>query len=144
MKPHEFISQLDEQRIVAAIGEAEKKTSGELRVYISRKKRHDALAFAKRRFEQLGMCKTKHRNAVLIYLVPRTRQFAVLGDLGIHQKCGDEFWKQIAADMAQRMKDGKFTESITEAIREIGAVLQQHFPAARDDTNELPNDIVHD
>ncbi len=144
MKHHEFISQLDEQRIVQAIGEAEKKTSGELCVYVSHKKRHDALAFAKKRFEQLGMGKTKHRNAVLIYIVPRTRQFAVLGDLGIHQKCGDAFWKQIVAGLAQRMKDDQFTDAITDAIREIGLALHRHFPASGDDTNELPNDIVRD
>src|SRR3954468_15255562 len=99
MEHNEFINQLEERHIVKAIGEAEKKTSGEIRVYVSHKERHDALAFAKKRFQELGMFKTKHRNAVLIYIVPRTRQFAVLGDLGIHQKCGDAFWKDIVAAM---------------------------------------------
>lgn len=144
MKHHEFISQLDEQRIVKAIGDVEKKTSGELRVYVSHKERHDALAFAKKRFQELGMFKTQHRNAVLIYVVPRTRQFAVIGDLGIHQKCGDAFWKQIVTAMSSRMKAGRFTEAIVEAIGDIGTVLQTHFPASRDDANELPNEIAGD
>lgn len=144
MHHREFISQLDERHIVQAIGEAEKKTSGELRVYISHKERHDALAFAKKRFQQLGMFKTKHRNAVLLYIVPRTRQFAVLGDLGIHQKCGDAFWNEIVSAMSRRMKDGQFTEAITQAIHDIGRVLQQHFPAAHDDADELPNEIAGD
>jgi uncharacterized membrane protein len=144
MHHKEFISQLDEQRIVQAIGEAEQKTSGEIRVYISHKERHDALAFAKKRFQELGMSNTKERNAVLIYIVPRTRQFAVLGDMGIHQKCGDTFWKEIVSAMSQRMKDGKFTEAIIEAIHDVGAVLQKHFPASRDDINELPNEIMGD
>jgi uncharacterized membrane protein len=144
MHHKEFITQLDEQRIEAAIAEAEKKTSGEIRVYISHKERHDALAFAKKRFQELGMFKTKHRNAVLIYIVPRTRQFAVLGDLGIHQKCGDAFWKEIVTAMSRKMKEGKFTEAIIEAIRDIGTVLERHFPASRGDTNELPNKIAGD
>ena len=144
MHHEEFISQLDEQRIVRAIADAEEKTSGEIRVYISHKERHDALAFAKMRFQQLGMFKTKHRNAVLIYIVPRTRQFAVLGDIGIHQKCGDVFWKEIAASMSGRMKKDQFTDAITHAIHEVGGVLHQHFPASRDDTNELPNEIAGD
>jgi uncharacterized membrane protein len=144
MHHKEFISQLDEQRIVRAIGDAEKKTSGEIRVYVSHKERHDALAFAKKRFQELGMFRTQQRNAVLIYIVPRTRQFAVLGDLGIHQKCGDAFWKGIVSAMAPRMKDGKFTDAIVEAVRDIGAVLQRYFPASRDDTNELPNEIAGD
>jgi uncharacterized membrane protein len=144
MHHSEFISQLDEQRIVQAIGEAEKKTSGEIRVYISHKKRHDALTFARKRFQELGMAKTKQRNAVLIYIVPRTRQFAVLGDLGVHQKCGDAFWKEIASAMSGRLKQGQFTEGIVEAIHRLGSVLQQYFPASRGDTNELPNEIAGD
>ena len=144
MHHNEFISQLDEQCIVRAIGDAEKQTSGEIRVYVSHKERHDALAFARKRFQELGMFRTKQRNAVLIYIVPRTRQFAVLGDLGIHQKCGDAFWERIVSAMGPRMKEGKFNEAIVEAVRDIGAVLKQHFPGSRDDTNELSNEIVRD
>ena len=140
----EFIEQLDEPRIVEAIAAAEKTTSGELRVYVSHKERHDALTFAKKRFVELGMSATKQRNGVLIYIVPRTRQFAVLGDMGIHQKCGDAFWKDIVVGMAGRMKEGQFTAAIVQAIAEIGSVLQKHFPASGDDQNELPNEIVGD
>ena len=46
--------------------------------------------------------------------------------------------------MSPRMKAGQFTDAIVEAIRGIGIVLQQHFPAARDDTNELPNAVAGD
>ncbi len=144
MHHKEFITQLDEKQIEAAIGEAEKKTSGEIRVYISHKERHDAMEFAKKRFHELAMFKTKERNAVLIYIVPRTQQFAVLGDAGIHEKCGDTFWQQVATGMQRRFKVGQFTEAIVEALGEVGGVLQQHFPRASDDTNELSNKIIRD
>lgn len=140
----EFLRQLDETRIVNAIAEAEKKTSGEIRVYISHKERHDAMAFAAKRFQDLGMTKTKHRNAVLIYIVPRTRQFAVLGDTGIHQKCGDGFWNEIVAAMSQRMKQNQFTEALVEAVDRIACALQTHFPPDGENPNELPNEIVRD
>jgi uncharacterized membrane protein len=144
MKHSEFINQLEESRIVAAIGDAEKKTSGEIRVYVSHKERHDALAFAKTRFQELGMFKTKQRNAVLLYLVPRTQQFAVIGDTGIHEKCGDTFWKGVASGMSVRLKQGQFTEALVSAIQEIGAVLQQHFPVTGANKNELPNKLAGD
>jgi len=144
MNHREFISQLEEARIVSAITEAETKTSGEIRVYVSHKERHDALAFAKTRFQQLGMAKTKLRNAVLIYIVPTTRQFAVIGDEGIHQYCGDAFWNEIAAGMSQRMKAGQFTDAIVHAINEITAVLARHFPGKGENPNELPNEIAGD
>jgi uncharacterized membrane protein len=144
MKHQEFINQLDEKRIVGAIAAAEKKTTGEVRVYVSHKERHDAMGAARKRFEELGMLGTKQRNAVLIYIVPRTRQVAVLGDVGIHAKCGEPLWAKVARGMAQRMKEGHFTEAVVEAIREVGEVLQQHFPGTHDDTNELSNEIARD
>ncbi len=144
MKHQQFINQLDERLIVEAIAGAEKKTTGEIRVYISHKERQDAMEFARKRFQELGMTRTKQQNAVLLYIVPRTRQVAVLGDVGIHEKCGEALWARVAKGMVERMREGNFTEAIVEAIREVGEVLQQHFPGRHDDTNELSNEIARD
>src|SRR5690348_7624573 len=112
MHPKHFISQLDEAKIVAAIAAAERKTSGEIRVYISSKKRDDALDAAQKRFAKLGMTKTRHRNGVLIYFAPLTRQFAIIGDAGIHAKCGDNFWQTITSEMTPLLKSEQFTEAV--------------------------------
>jgi uncharacterized membrane protein len=144
MKPKEFISRLDEAKIVGAIAEAERRSSGEIRVYISHRRRADPLAFAQKRFLELGMTRTRHRNAVLIYLVPLTRQFAIVGDAGVHQKCGDAFWQQVSAGMVGLLKQGRFTEAILEAIQMIGDILAGHFPRDPNDRNELPDRIVRD
>jgi uncharacterized membrane protein len=142
MKPREFISHLDEARIVAAITEAERNTSGEIRVYVSHKKREDALAAAHFRFRKLGMAKTRHRNAVLIYFAPLTHKFAIVGDLGIHEKCGDNYWQEIAGEMSDLLKEHLFTEAIITAIKKVGGVLAAHFPREPGDRNELPNQIA--
>src|SRR2546421_5588011 len=144
MKHKEFISKLDEARIMQAIVETERKSSGEIRVYISHRKRTDPLKFARKRFVELGMTKTHHRNAVLIYLVPLTRQFAIVGDAGVHDKCGDAFWQQVSAGMTGLLKQGRFTEAILEAIQTIGDILARHFPRDPEDRNELPDRIVRD
>ena len=144
MKPKEFINRLDEARIIAAIAAAERTTSGEIRVYVSHRRRTDPLAFAQKRFLELGMTKTRHRNAVLIYLVPRTRQFAIVGDQGVHEKCGDAFWQQVSARMTELLKQGRFTEAILDAIQKVGDVLARNFPRDPDDQNELPDQIVRD
>jgi len=144
MNPKVFISQLDEAKIVSAIAEAEGKSSGEIRVYVSQRKRTDPLSFAQKRFLQMGMSKTRHRNAVLIYLVPRTRQFAIVGDQGVHEKCGDAFWQQVSAGMTELLKQGRLTEAILDAIQKVGDVLARHFPRGSDDQNELPDRIVRD
>ena len=144
MNHKEFISKLDEARIMKAIVEAERKSSGEIRVYISHRRRTDPLKFARKRFVELRMTQTRHRNAVLIYLVPLTRQFAVVGDAGVHEKCGDTFWQQVSAGMVGLLKQGRFTEAILAAIQMIGDILARHFPRDPDDRNELPDRIVRD
>jgi uncharacterized membrane protein len=144
MKSKEFIGKLDEAKIVAAIGDAEKKTSGEIRVYISQKHRDDALAAAQSRFEKLGMTKTRFRNAILIYLAPRSQKFAIIGDAGIHEICGDAFWKTISEKMTGLLKEGHFTEAVLAAIDEAAIALAKHFPHRRDDADELPNKIIRD
>lgn len=141
MHHKEFIRQIDDGKIIAAITEAEKHTSGEIRVYVSHRKRTDALAAAQQRFLKLGMAKTADRNAVLIYLVPRTRLFAVIGDTGVHAKCGDAFWTQVTAQLSTDLKAGSATGALVVAVQKIGGLLAEHFPVRPGGKNELPDRI---
>jgi len=144
MKAPQFIQQLREPEIVAAIRAAELKTSGELRVFISRKDVADPVAAAQKEFTRLGMTKTRDRNAVLIYLAPRTQKFAVIGDQGVHARCGDTFWQELARSMTEHFRKGEFTEGIMQGIKRAGELLGQHFPRRPDDSNELPNRVERD
>src|SRR6185436_4463324 len=116
MTPTAFIDQLNEDQILAAIAKAEQKSSGEIRVYVSHRKIEDALTRARDRFIELGMEKTRQRNAVLVYFAPKTQQFAIVGDIGVHEKCGDNFWQELTSQMRTRFKEGQFTESVVEAV----------------------------
>jgi uncharacterized membrane protein len=143
MRVREFINQLDEARIVAAIAEAERKTSGEIRVYISHRAHANALAFAQRRFRQLGMTKTRQRNAVLLYLAPRSRQFAIVGDSGVHEKCGDVFWQEVSTKLSSALRQGDYTAALIQIVRQVGELLAVHFPPSTTDHNELLDTILH-
>ena len=144
MKPHELIEKLDEERIVQAIAAAERMTSGELRVCISHRHRDDALAAAQQRFQKLGMERTRHRNGVLIFFVPRTRQFAVWGDGAVHARCGDDFWKGMVGEMTSLLKEGGFTDAVVLAVTRVGEVLARHFPPEPVDRDELSNRVARD
>src|SRR5262245_43912811 len=75
MRTREFLSKLEHDRILEAIREAESKTSGEIRVLIQRGKvKSDPLVAAERKFQRLGMHKTRERNAVLIFVAPRVHR----------------------------------------------------------------------
>jgi uncharacterized membrane protein len=134
-----FISQLDNDRIVAAIADAESRSSGEIRVHVTHRKPEDLEARARRRFEILGMTKTAERNGVLFYIAPALRRFQILGDTGIHEKCGADFWKDVAAEMEESFRRGEFTEGILRGVKKVGEVLAAHFPRSAQDRNELPD-----
>jgi uncharacterized membrane protein len=144
MNPTEFLRSLEDEKIVAAIAEAERRTSGEIRVWISRKQITDALAAAQRRFRKLRMARTRHRNAVLLYFAPRAQKFAIVGDVAVHEHCGDEFWQKLAVQLARDIHQMPMTDAIIAAIRTVGYLLAAHFPPDPDDTNELPNTVERD
>ena len=96
MKTKHFVEALDHARITSAIADAETRTSGQLRVFVSHKTVDDALPAARERFQKLGMEKTVERNGILIFFAPEARRYAVVGDQGIHERCGgDEFWQTV-------------------------------------------------
>jgi uncharacterized membrane protein len=136
-----FFSKLDSDRIVAAIGEAERKSSGEIRVHVTRRKPEDIEARARRRFELLGMTRTAQRNGVLFYIAPAVRRFQILGDTGIHERCGPDFWKEVAADMEESFRREEFTEGIIRGVTKVGDILAQHFPRFAADKDELPDTV---
>ncbi|MEW6159114.1 MAG: TPM domain-containing protein [Verrucomicrobiota bacterium] len=144
MKTKEFVSHLDETAITAGIAEAERKSSGEIRVFISNKHVPDALGEAQKQFVRSGMDRTKARNGVLIYFAPRSQTFAIVGDAGIHAKAGDGLWNHIAEAMAEHLKQSDYTGAILVAVSEVGKVLAQHFPREPGDTDELSNQILRD
>jgi len=144
MKHRAFLQQLAHADIVAAIRRAEQKTSGEIRVFISRKAVDDPVAAGQAQFDRLGMRQTSHRNGVLIFVAPTARKFAILGDTGVHEKCGDAFWRAVAAEMTGHFKNAAFTAGIVHGIQKAGELLAVHFPAQPGDTNELPDQVEHD
>lgn len=139
-----FFSRFDSDRIVAAIAAAEAKSSAELRVHVTRHVPKDLDVRALRRFDKLGMTKTALRNGVLIYIAPRARRFRILGDTGIHQKCGDKFWEGVASVMEAHFRKEQFTEGVILGIGLLGDELARHFPRSEADGDELPNTIDED
>jgi uncharacterized membrane protein len=141
MRSKTFLRKLAHDRIISAIAAAEKKTSGEIRVFIQRGEIGDPVAAAQTQFKKLGMTATGERNGVLIFVAPRSQKFAVIGDEAVHQRCGEEFWKQLVEKMQQHFRAENFTDAMVEAISQAGELLARHFPRGADNRNELPNTV---
>jgi uncharacterized membrane protein len=136
------MSTIDVDRIKKAIQEAEHETSGEVRVSVAPYFWGPVRRVAERAFERLGMHKTQHRNGILFFVVPSRKRFVVLGDKGIHDHVGQDFWDSIAALLAEHFRKGEFTEGLVRAIGLAGEKLAAHFPYdPATDVNELPDDI---
>lgn len=127
--------------IEQAIAEAELNCSGEIRVHIDKKCDGDVMESAVRVFHRLSMHKTELRNGVLFYIASESRKFAVIGDLGINEKVGKDFWDDISAELERNFREGNFVEGLTKGILRCGEKLKEFFPYQTDDVNELPNTV---
>lgn len=130
--------------VVEAIRQAEGLTSGEIRVHLKKKCGRDVLTEAKKVFSRLRMHRTKERNAVLIFIALESRQFAILGDRGIHERVGDLFWAETRDTMEACFTRGELKEGITAGVESVGKKLKAYFPRQAKDTDELSNTVTED
>jgi len=138
----QLMEKIDDERIQQAIREAERRTSGEVRVAVAHFFWGSVEKAADRCFERLGMTKTADRNGILFFVVPSRRRFVVRGDAGIHEKVGAPFWTSVAEAVAKHFKAGDYTSGLVEGITTVGQQLAVHFPhQGEKDANELPDAV---
>ena len=143
-KKKNFFTAEEQQLIIEAIQNAERMTSGEVRVFVESKCSYmDAIDRAAELFFQLEMQKTDDHNAVLVYVAMKDRQLAVFGDEGIHKRVGNEYWSTEVKKMISNFNRENYAAGIAEVVKDIGTALTKNFPFNNDtDKNELPDDIV--
>ncbi len=143
-KKKSFFSEEENEQVVNAIRNAEKCTSGEVRVFVESKCRFlDPLDKALEIFAELKMENTQDRNAVLVYVALKDKQLAIYGDKGIHERTGDEYWQKSVNTMVSHFNKESYAKGISQCVTEIGEALQQYFPYNKDtDKNELPDEII--
>lgn len=137
-----FRREVDEDRVQRAIEEAERRTSGEIRVSVAPFFWGNVERGAERAFSRLGMTATRERNGILFFIVPSRRAFVVRGDEEIHARVGQEFWHEVIRVMTPHFRAGRFTDGLCAGIAAAGEKLSEHFPYdAERDVNELPNRV---
>ena len=139
-----FFTKEEQEVIIEAIRNAERQTSGEVRVFVESKCSYmDAVDRAAELFFKLEMDETEQRNAVLIYLAFDDHQMAVFGDEGIHQKVGTAFWHNEISQMISAFNRNDYALGLKQCITDVGEALHTHFPYDhKTDKNELPDEIL--
>ncbi len=139
-----FLSKEQEESIVESIREAEKETSGEIRVHIEKKcKAETPIERAKEVFTELKMHETELRNGVIVYVAWKDHKVAIWGDQGIHEKVGQHFWEEELKLILDYFKKEDYETGLSEVILQIGQKLKENFPYKKDDENELSNQISY-
>lgn len=136
-----FLTKEQQDQITCTIAEAEKKTSGEIRVHLEKKCKNSPEKRAIEIFNQLKMFNTAQRNGSLIYIATEDRKFAVIGDKGINEIVPENFWDSIRDQMILNFSKNDYANGIVEGIKVIGEKLKEHFPYQTDDKNELTDEI---
>ena len=140
-----FFSEEENEKIVQAIQDAERQTSGEIRIFVEgRCKYVDALDRAAEIFRNLQMEKTALRNGVLFYIAMKDKQLAIFADSGIHAAAGgDKHWKEVVRQILSVFSKDSVVAGIVTTIGKIGDALKTHFPYDEGvDKNELPDEII--
>lgn len=129
-----------------AINESERSHNGELRFAVEGGLKlwlllHERTprARATEIFSQLRVWDTEHNSGVLIYVQTVDRHIEIIADRGINAKVEQRQWEAIAGRMQTEFRAQRYEAGVTEGMREITALLAQHFPPAGANPDELPN-----
>ena len=87
------------------------------------------------------MHRTELRNGVLIYIALADKQFAIVGDSGIHQCVSNAFWEEVKEEMSKLFLATTPEEAICHGINRAGEKLRHYFPASNSNPNELSDEI---
>jgi uncharacterized membrane protein len=143
MKLTHFLSSVEHERIHQAIRAAETGTSGDIVLFITHDRVEDPVTAADQEFRKLGLETGAKKNALLIFLAPKSQKFAIVGGTALHEKVGQRWWDELVALLGRHFKAESFTDGLVAVIQHAGHALQKHFPAgATDRTGE--RDIVEE
>jgi uncharacterized membrane protein len=137
-----FLTYHEKKLISEHIRIAESLTSGEIRVHIAQTCSEDIVQDALSCFYKIGMHYTAQSNGVLLYICPKEHKVIVMGDTGINDQVGEQYWNDVIAIIVRHFKDRKYLLGITKAIDKIGDKLASLFPPIHNDINELSNEVT--
>ena len=139
-----FFTKEEEKGILEAIRIAEHRTSGEIHVHVRKKCKKDPMMEAQEIFRRLGIHRTEERNGILIFVAAESRQFAIVGDSGIHEKVSHHFWDTTRDKMLEFFKKNEIKNGVVAGIQSAGEKLEYYFPAKPGLTNQLPDAVTED
>lgn len=88
-------------------------------------------------FSNLRVWDTEENSGVLIYLLLADREVHIVTDRGIAKRVDQSDWDAVAKVMQTAFRQGDFRQGALAGIERITDLLAAHFPANKDNPNEL-------
>ena len=120
----------ERERIARAIAEAEEGTTGRIAVRVIPDATVDAFERAKAEFGRIGLHRHDDGNAALIFVAPKARRFAVIGDRALHERVGDAFWGDVVNELQPYFARGEISNGVVHAVGRLGEAFKAHFTCA--------------
>jgi putative membrane protein len=88
---------------------------------------------------------TRQRTGILIFISFFEHEVMVLADRGISKVVDQKEWDDMVQHIIEKIRQGRITEGIEDAIRRCGEILyEKGFLKSADDINELKDDLRTD
>lgn len=86
--------------------------------------------------------KTAGHTGVLLYLSMREHRAEIVADAAIASKVAPEVWGDAMLALITHVRARRPGEGMADAVRQMGAVLAEHFPKGSENPNELPDRLI--
>jgi putative membrane protein len=93
-------------------------------------------------FYEAGLNHTSGGTGILIFVSLMEHQVVVLADQGISSRLPADTWSNLVHQLVASIKAKRFGEGLSTAVEECGKILQEKFPRAANDRNELKDHIL--
>ena len=90
-------------------------------------------------FSQLRVWDTERNSGVLIYVQVVDRRIEIVADRGINGRVEQQTWDAVSRTIETAFRAQRYEAGVIEGMREITALLAQHFPPTGANPDELPN-----
>lgn len=90
-------------------------------------------------FSQLRVWDTERNNGMLIYVLHAEHAVEIIADRALARVVPQSDWDGLCRMVEEKFRAGDFAGGAVAAVDAAAALLDRHFPDARGDANELPD-----
>jgi putative membrane protein len=99
-------------------------------------------ANAERMFIREGVFRTEKRTGILILVSIQERRIEIVADVGITDAIDAGSWNSVIEPVSKELRQNDLAEALIVGATACGELLRTNgFVAAKDDSNELPDDL---